>query len=146
VPRLKAAERERRDALVFQMFLSGISYRAIGKHERVQLSCRGVDLAVKRQLAASAQRRAVLTDEAVSVHTERLESLFAAAYGDALRGNHRAGEQARRLLDSIGRLHGLVSGAERPPAEPPLADDPEVDEDGMDELQRYRFGRYGTID
>ena len=147
MPRMKAEERERRDALVFQMFLSGMPYRAIGRHERVQLSCRGVDLAVRRQLAASGQRRAVLTDEAVAVHIERLESLFSAAYADAVRGNVRAGEQCRRLLDSIARVQGLLDGAERLPAEPPPSDDPpEVDVDGLDDLQRYRFDRYGTIE
>lgn len=147
MPRVSTAERERRDALILQLFLAGQSFRSIGRHERVQLSCRGVELAVKRQLAASAQRRAVLTDEAVAVHIERLESLFGVAYGDALRGNMRASEQCRRLLDSIGRLHGLVSGAERPPAEPPGDDDSDDGDDGEDELQRWRREReakYGS--
>lgn len=143
MPRLNAADRERRDTLVFQMFLSGMSYRSIGRHERVGLSCRGVDLVVRRQLSASAQRRAVLTDEAIAVHVERLESLFSAAYADAVRGNHRAGELCRRLLDSIARVQGLLDGAERPPAEPPadVDDDCEVDEDGLDALERYRRDR-----
>ena len=41
MPRVKADERARRDALVWQMFLAGVSYREIGKNPRVQLSCRG---------------------------------------------------------------------------------------------------------
>ena len=33
--RVKADERARRDALVWQMFLAGVSYREIGKNHRV---------------------------------------------------------------------------------------------------------------
>ena len=93
------------------MFLAGVSYREIGKNPRVQLSCRGVELAVRRQMSGTAWRRNLLTDEAMAVHAERLESLFAAAYAKAVTGEVRAGEQCRRLLDQMARVHGLYAGA-----------------------------------
>ncbi|HEX3289291.1 MAG TPA: hypothetical protein VHT50_32595 [Mycobacterium sp.] len=38
-----------------------------------------MELAVRRQMSGTAWRRNLLTDEAMAVHAERLESLFAAA-------------------------------------------------------------------
>lgn len=138
MPRVKAYERARRDALVWQMFLAGVSYREIGKNPRVQLSCRGVELAIRRQMSRTAQRRHMLTDEAMAVHTERLESLFAAAYAEAVSGDVRAGEQCRRLLDQMAHMHGLYAG---PGADFPAggADDSDVGEDGLDDLERFRL-------
>jgi hypothetical protein len=139
VPRVSTEERSRRDALIWQLFLAGVSYRQIGKNPRVQLSCRGVELAVRRQISGTAERRNLLTDEAMAVHTERLERLFATAYGDAVRGNLRAGEQCRRLLDQMARVHGLYAGAAERSAPEDANDSDDVGEDGMDDLQRYRL-------
>jgi hypothetical protein len=121
------------------MFLAGVSYREIGKNPRVQLSCRGVELAVRRQMSGTAQRRNLLTDEAMAVHTERLESLFASAYAKAVSGNVRAGEQCRRLLDQMARVYGLYAGAGERPALDDDDQDDHVGEDRLDDLQRYRL-------
>jgi hypothetical protein len=140
VPRVKADERARRDALVWQMFLAGVSYREIGKNPRVRLSCRGVELAVRRQMSGTAQRRNLLTNEAMAVHTERLESLFATAYAKAVSGNARAGEQCRRLLDQMARVHGLYAEAgEHPAFEDGDDASADVGEDGLDDLERFRL-------
>jgi hypothetical protein len=139
VPRVNADERARRDALVWQMFLAGVSYREIGKNPRVQLSCRGVELAVRRQMSGTAQRRNLLTDEAMAVHTERLESLFATAYAKAVSGNARAGEQCRRLLDQMARVRGLYAGPGERPATDDDDDSADVGEDGLDDLERFRL-------
>lgn len=139
MPRAKGDERARRDALVWQMFLAGVSYREIGKNPRVRLSCRGVELAVRRQMSGTAQRRNLLTDEAMAVHTERLESLFAAAYAKAVTGNVRAGEQCRRLLDQMARVHGLYAGACENPMPEDADDSDDVGADGLDDLQRFRL-------
>jgi hypothetical protein len=135
---VKADERARRDALVWQMFLADVAYREIGKNHRVQLSCRGVELAVRRQMSGTAQRRNLLTEEAMAVHTERLESLFAAAYAKAISGNLRAGEQCRRLLDQMARVHGLYSGRGDDPAPEDADDRDDVGQDGLDDLERFR--------
>ena len=50
-----------------------------------------------------------------AVHIDRLESLFRQAYGDAMRGNMRAGERCRRAPDSIVRPPGTDRADELPP-------------------------------
>jgi hypothetical protein len=120
------------------MFLAGVSYREIGKNPRVQLSCRGVELAIQRQMSRTAQRRDVLTDEAMAVHIERLETLFAGAYAKAVSGDVRAGEHCRRLLDQMARVHGLYAGRDNFVLEDADHTD-DVGQDGLDDLQRFRL-------
>jgi hypothetical protein len=89
VPRVSDCQREARDALVLDLYLAGESLRAIGRHPAVGLSCRGVELAVKRGLAA--------------MDVEDLEARVADAYQRACAGDERAGVQLRRLLTALGR-------------------------------------------
>jgi hypothetical protein len=93
------------------MFLAGVSYREIGKNPRVQLSCRGVELAVRRQMSGTAWRRNLLTDEAMAVHADVWRACSPRPYAKAVTGNVRAGEQCRRLLDQMARVHDLYAGA-----------------------------------
>ncbi|WP_084055140.1 hypothetical protein [Mycobacterium avium] len=133
---MTAAERLARDQLVWQLFLAGVPYRKIGR--RVNLSCRGVELAVRRQLADTARRRNFMTEEAEALHNERLEALFAAAYGKAIEGNMRAQEQCRRLLAEMARVRGVDAFPGPVPVPPPAGDDDDDDDGEVDELEAYR--------
>lgn len=53
MPRASFGERRARDALVFSLFVAGKPYRHIDQHSAVQLSVRGVQIAVRRHVAAS---------------------------------------------------------------------------------------------
>ncbi len=104
------------------------------------MSVRGVELAVKRQLAARQGSLLNSDDQADAVQVERFESLFRVAYGKAMAGDMRAQEQCRRLLVELGRLRGLeAAGALSFPAPP--VDDEDDDDDGLDDLQRWRLER-----
>jgi hypothetical protein len=132
--------RETRDALILQMFLSGITYRAIARHDMVQLSVAGVHKVVSRQMQLSAQRRDFLADNALDVHIERLESIFSANYRKAVTGDAKAGELCRRILDQLGRAHG-IDGRGEAPMPPPRDDDGDLEDEADDELGRYRKAR-----
>lgn len=148
--KVNAVQREARDQLVFQLFLGGHTYRAIARHAQVQLSVRGVELAIKRQLTLR-QRSLVNNDtHADAVQIERFESLYRVAYGKAMNGDMRAQEQCRRLLIELGRLRGLDAAAALSfPPPPPVDEDDDdgIGEDGLDDLQRYRLqyeAKYGS--
>lgn len=143
MPRVSAKERETRDALVMRMFIAGVPYRDIGK--RVNVSAPMVHKIVKKEMRASALRRDFLGDNALDVHVERLESLYAANYAKAVSSDGppaerlKAGELCRRILSDLGRVQGLYDGvlpATIPPARDSGDDD---DEDGdSDELSAWR--------
>jgi hypothetical protein len=101
VPRVGKQERRARDALALSLFLAGESYRDIGRHPDVGLSCRGTELAVRRRLADQ------------GVDKEDVEELFATAYIRAQRGDVRAKEQVRRLMALLLREGAMLSAAER---------------------------------
>lgn len=142
MPRQPKELRETRDALILQMFLAGIPYRQIAANKTVDLSVAGVHKVVSRQMQLSAQRRNYLADNALDVHIERLESLFAANYGKAVGGEVKAAELCRRILDQLGRAHGIDGKAiaDLPPPPPP-GDEDDEDEDDGDELGRWRRDR-----
>ncbi|VBA47922.1 hypothetical protein [Mycobacterium attenuatum] len=137
--RLDAAARQARDELALRLFLGGLPYREIGKH--VDLSVGGVHKVVSRMLQRHAPRRELLLDEAVAIYLERLESLWAATYPRAVKGDVRAVEACRRLLDQLGRAQGLYGSA----ASAPLVRDdvplPEDDGEPDDELEAWRKRR-----
>ncbi|MDR3656935.1 MAG: hypothetical protein P4L48_15120 [Mycobacterium sp.] len=102
-----AGERARRDARVVRLFLAGLSYRDIGAVVGLR-SPTSVGNIVARELAASAERRGLLTDEAFAVYQERSERLFRAHWGRALDGNHRSAELCRKLLGQHAQIYGLA--------------------------------------
>lgn len=139
---MKAAEREARDADVLRLFVAGATYRQIAAAVGLRSVSR-VQGIVQHELAASAQRRATLTDEAFAIYQERQERLFQAHWGPALKGDHRSAEICRRILDQNARLHGLYADAATSlPAPTPTGlpvDD--ADEGPADELARIRAAR-----
>ena len=141
---MKAAERERRDAQVIQLWLSGASHRSIAAVVGLR-SHRTVGNIVHRALGSSSQRRALLTDEAFAVWQERSERLFRAHWGPALDGNYRSAELCRRLLAQQATVY--VLGQQVPVAGTKLdavvVDKDQDDDggDGMDILSRMRADR-----
>jgi hypothetical protein len=145
--RLSTAERQARDTLVLRMYLAGVTYRDIGR--KVGLSLAGVHKVIKRQLRQSADRRDELeSDSAIESYLSRMEALLSASWPKALRGDTRATDQCRRVLDSMAKVQGLVpSVAERLLPDRLDAEDTDDDEDGLDELDLYRLRReqkYGS--
>ena len=143
---MKAAERAERDQKILQLFLAGATYRAIGAAVGLR-STHSVHHVVQRELSSAARRRAMLTDEALAVYQERVEALFRAHWGPALRGDHRSAEICRRLLGQQARLYGLddlVDGSLPNPTvgTSGIADDD--DKDLPDELSRLRAKRAGA--
>jgi hypothetical protein len=112
VPRLDPADRTRRDAIILRLFLSGWTIRDIGRHPKVQLSNRGVEIALQRQLDADTPHHRVLSDEARQVYVARIELLLSRLMPRALdQGDPhqiRAWESVRRLLEQEARLTGLA--------------------------------------
>lgn len=143
---LSKEEREARDALVLQMFIAGVPYRNIGKNPRVQVSAPMVCKIVKREMAKGGERREYIAENAYQVHTERLESLYAANYATAVNSKAipqdriRAGLLCARLLEQLGKLHGLTEQAILGGGAPTrLMDDGGDDEtEDEDELSAYR--------
>lgn len=145
---MKAAERAEREQRALAMFVGGATYLQIAK----QLELRTASAAhkiVQKALAQSAQRRALLSDEALAIHQERQERLLLAHWGRATspdsNGNvdHRSAEICRRILAQQARLYGLDDdGNSALPAPTPTAPPPgEGDEEPEDELSRLRARR-----
>jgi hypothetical protein len=143
---MKAADRELRDARVMQLFYAGASYRSIA--EAVGLRSKStVGQIVERALAATGDRRELLSDEARSVWLERYERLWRANWPKALDGDRYASSECRRLLGQWVSVFGLsrqVTLADTGRLEVDV-DDPDgpVSEsvDAMDELARLRYNR-----
>lgn len=97
MPRATTAQRQARDALVFDQWVAGDSLRDIGAHPDVQLSPRAVQLALDRYLAA--------------VDAERLAELWATAYAGACAGDPLACQQMARLQTALSRHAQLAEAA-----------------------------------
>lgn len=141
MPRVTKEQRAIRDRLVWQMFVSGVPYRDIGRHPKVKLSCRGVELSVRRTMETDRPHTEMLTGEARSVLLARLETLLRAAMPRAMDGNMRAVEVSRKLIEQEARVLGVGQpGHNGHDVDPGVRDDePERDEDGLTALERYRL-------
>jgi hypothetical protein len=143
---MKAAEREVRDARVLELFYAGESYRAIAAAVGLR-SKSTVGQIVERALAATGDRRELLSDEARSVWLERFEQLWGANWPLASKGDRYAASECRRLLGQWASVFGLtrkqVTLADTGRLEVENVDPPERDDDlaGMDELARLRYER-----
>ena len=141
---MKAADRERRDAQVVQLFLGGTSYRSIAGAVGLR-SPQSVGNIVRRALGSSSQRRELLTDEAFAVWQERSERLLRAHWGPALDGNYRSAELCRKILAQHVLVYGMaqegsLAGTRADVVEP--EPEPTEDDDGdLDLLARMRRDR-----
>ena len=138
-----AGDRARRDARVVRLFLAGLTYRDIGAVVGLR-SPQSVGNIVQRELAASAARRGLLTDEAFAVWQERSERLFRAHWGRALDGNYRSAELCRKLLGQQAQVYGLAQEVALGAGTPTGAVVVEPVEPDMDELARLRAARAGA--
>lgn len=141
---MTAAERAKRDARIFDLFLAGVPYRQIASTVGLK-SHSSVHNVIERELAKSKTRRNVLTDEAFAVFLERTESLFRAHYPAALKGDYKSSVICDRMLARQGRLFGLdiVGGGSTPHNEDPDTPlgDGDDEEEGGDELAKFRRRR-----
>jgi hypothetical protein len=106
MPKLGAEEAERRDALVFQLYLAGMPYRQIAARPEIRLSVSGVQLAIDRARARREDQRSDIGD-VTSLLIERYEQLVQIAYRRAANGELRANDQCRKLLVELGGCMGL---------------------------------------
>jgi len=154
---VKAAAREERNARILQLFVGGATYRQILRQMQLEevekdkpqgwglRSVGAIHKVVQLELAASAQRRALLSDEAFAMQQERTERLFSAHWPIALDpkkpGSHRSAEICRRILAQQARLEELGGDGRALPAPTrpgPLGDE---DEEEQDELAALRAAR-----
>lgn len=143
---MKAAERDERNARALALFVGGATYKQIAATIGLR-STSAAHKIVQDALAASAQRRALLSDEALAIHQERQERLLLAHWSRALGGqdvepDHRSAEIVRRILAQQAKLYGL--DADPAPLPAPTAKlgpaDPD-DEEELDDLARLRARR-----
>lgn len=142
---MKAAERIEREQRALALFIGGATYLQIAK----QLELRTASAAhkiVQKALADAAQRRALLSDEALAIHQERQERLLLAHWARGTRAenpDHRSAEICRRILAQQARLYGLEAElSPNLPAPTPTAPPAgEGDEEPEDELSRLRARR-----
>lgn len=126
------AERLKRDRLVMRLHLAGVPYRDIA--ERVGISKTMAAKIVRRDIAKDAgDRQAAFPAElALEVSLQRSEALLAASWSRAVNGDIRAIEQARRLVEGMSKLQGLMpSVAER--VQRAKGEDYDDDDDGLDD-------------
>ncbi|MGP4056631.1 hypothetical protein ACTWP6_17705 [Mycobacterium sp. 4D054] len=122
-----------------KLFLAGLSYREIGAAVGLR-SVSGVHRIVKRELAAGASRRDLLTDETFAIWQERTESLLRAHWEQAIAGDHRSAELCRKLLAQQARIYNV--GVDTNPLPVPTAAVPADEVDGgPDELSKLRARR-----
>ena len=139
---MKAAERERRNAQVLQLFLGGASHRTIAKAVGLR-SHRSVGNIVQAALGSTTERRDLLTDEAFAVWQERSERLFCAHWGRALEGNYRSAELCRKMLAQHVLVYGLAQEVSSAGTRADVVEvEPAEDDDGdLDVLARMRRDR-----
>jgi hypothetical protein len=89
-----------------ELFYAGESYREIA--EAVGLRSKtSVGNIVERGLAATTDRRGLLSDEAHGVWLERFEQLWGANWPLASKGDRYAASECRRLLGQWASVFGL---------------------------------------
>jgi hypothetical protein len=107
-------KRQARDDDILRLFIAGATYRQIGR--ALNTSIATVSRVVVKKLAEGQTRRDLLSDQALSVHTERTERLFQAHWQKALAGDHRSAEICRRILAQQERTREAAWGAAALPA------------------------------
>jgi hypothetical protein len=133
-------QRERRDALIMQFFFAGWSEREIARHHSVGLTPGRVHQIIDEQMKGLAGRHDLLSDQALPMYIERLETLLKATWPKAVSGDLKAVEVARRLLEQQARLWNLEEEGKLP-AIPPVSDQELEDDEQLDQLAKYRARR-----
>jgi hypothetical protein len=131
--KLTYAELADRDDKILRLFIGGCSEREISRS--VGLTHVRVNQILRRELDATARHRALLRNEALSIHIARLETLIRAVWPAALWGDLKAIDTARKVLESMARVCGIGSAGAVAPAEQDFVDDEVAD---ADELAAYR--------
>lgn len=130
-------DREKRNHKIMAMFIAGNSERAIGA--AVGITGQRVHQIIKAEMKNAARHRELLTDEALGVYQERIESLLQAVWPLVQVGEVKAIAEARQLLQQQARLYGLEGTLGMPsmPAMPGMNVDDEPEQ--LDELAEYRL-------
>lgn len=105
-------KRQARDDDILRLFIAGATYRQIARALTTSLGT--VSRVVVKKLAEGQTRRDLLSDQALSVHTERTERLFQAHWQKALAGDHRSAEICRRILAQQERTREAAWGSALP--------------------------------
>lgn len=135
-PHLSPEEKERRDGLILNLFLSGWTEREIAGHQRIDLSNAQVHRIIVQQLETAAERYGLISEKALIVYSERLEMLIKAIWPKAAGDKDpKAIEVARRLLEQQSKLYQISDDSKGMPMAP-MGDNEFADE--VVELQRYR--------
>lgn len=142
---MKAAERDERNARALALFVGGATYKQIAATIGLR-SQSAAHTIVQQALAASAQRRALLSDEALAIHQERQERLLLAHWTRALGSpdkdpDHRSAEIVRRILGQQAKLYGLDADPAPLPAPTGKLAPSDEDEEEQDDLARLRARR-----
>lgn len=135
-----AMKRERRNTLIMQFFFAGWSEREIARHHSVGVTPGRVHQIIAEEMKKLAGRHDLLSDQALPMYIERLETLLKATWPKAVTGDLKAVEVARRLLEQQARLWNLEEEGKLP-AVPPMTDQELEDDDAADQLAKYRARR-----
>lgn len=133
-------QRERRNTLIMQFFFAGWSEREIARHHSVGLTGGRVHQIIDEEMKKLAGRHDLLSDQALPMYIERLETLLKATWPKAVSGDLKAVEVARRLLEQQARLWNLEEEGKLP-ALPPMSDQELEDDENADQLSAYRARR-----
>lgn len=132
---MSAAQRAERNRNIMALFIAGLSERDIGR--RNNLTGARVHQIIKDELKKEASHQQLLTDQALSIYTARLDFLLTACWTKVRQGDLKAIETARRLLEQQARLYDIEE--ERAPALPPMDERGSDEEGGMlSSLDEYR--------
>jgi hypothetical protein len=133
-------KREKRNTLIMQFFFAGWSEREIARHHSIGLTPGRVHQIISEEMKNLAGRHDLLSDQALPMYIERLETLLKATWPKAVSGDLKAIEVARRLLEQGARLWNLEEEGKLP-AIPPMTDQELDDDDTLDQLSKYRARR-----
>lgn len=135
-PQLRKEDRERRDGIILNMFLSGATERDIAKSRSVNLSPSRVHRIILEQLEIAGERFGLISEKALIVYSERLEMLLKAIWPAAIGDKDpKSIEVARRLLDQQAKLYQISDESTRMPMAP--MGDNEISQEVAD-LVEYR--------
>lgn len=102
------AKREELTGKVFELRKAGIDFRTIGN--RLGISVSTAHKYFKAEITRLQKENTEIAKDYQMLQLKRLEAILTQAFSEALKGNLKAVESARRVLDSISRL----TGAEAP--------------------------------
>ena len=130
-------EREQRNLLILMKFLAGHSEREIGRS--VGITGARVHQIIKAELKEGARHQQLLTDQALSVYSARLEFLLRSVWPKVIQQDLKAVEVARRLMEQQAKLYNIDD--ERVTL-PPMAEQELLSDETpvqIDELTRFRM-------